>query len=256
MSDASPHSDGTTQPATNAGQETQTAPPDETKAAEPPPGPNMAAKFKLIMDKEREVLQKHEALKAKEREVAEAEQLKALAKANPAAFMASLGITEKDLGAHAPDPQEGIKKELSELRSALQEYRRQEEERMQRLAVEEARASVRTWVQQTSEFPSIKALGAEDLVYQKISDTYARTGKAISEVEAARDVEKELASMYQKLSSVLGTKSNVQTSNAPPSQPTLTNQHASQPPRTVDPDKLSLAEATMEAARLLQWSRD
>ena len=100
-------------------------------------------------------------------------------------------------------------------------------------------------------FPLLQAAGVENLVFEKIRERYQADGTVISEDEAASEVEKQVAELFEKLAKVRGA---VTTPPQATNQPvTLSNILQSQPAPKTDFGDFSTDALEKMAVQLLRF---
>jgi len=208
------------------------------------------------MDREKAIREQAEGLKGRERSYQEAEALQTLAKDNPLDFLTKIGITRaqlaKQLGEYEnPDPDSDWKTKVSKLESQLSQREEREEAERKEAALEEAQVIVKTFVSENADtYKLTSSAGMHGLVYQRIFDHYTATGEALSEADAANEVEEYLSGIKAMWS---------QESKAPPARTqstTLTNSLAAQTPTRTDRTDAGLLteeESLLRAAALLKY---
>lgn len=218
------------------------------------PTPRVSSALKGLMDRERAIREQQESLKTLERDYHEAAALKRLASESPIDFLTRIGVTpdilQKQLGEHQnPDPNREIKDKLSKLERELQARQDREEVDRKQAALDEAQDVVRRFVDGTEAYPLIKGAGASELVYQTIYNRLETAQEALSEEDAAKEVEAYLETNFldkwlsnpairEKVLQKLGVM------RAPVHKsPTLTNSIAAQNPTRVDTDGTLLPES-------------
>ena len=108
--------------------------------------------------------------------------------------------------------QEAVSPELKALRDKLAEMEKHQqslqsrlEERQQQQELMEAAKEVSSWVSaQADTYPLIVGNKYQDLVFQKMWNTRQTTGRMMSEAQAAREIEEELAGIVHKNAPLLG----------------------------------------------------
>jgi hypothetical protein len=193
------------------------------------------------MDREKQVREAETRLRASEKKVKWAESLEAARSKNPMEVLDHLGMSSDDLmkrvsEGQTTNPVYRLEKQVSELAQRLEEAQRREEEARTRSMYEEAGKNVTRYVTEAktsegnSKFPLVQAAGVENLVFEKIRERYQADGTVISEDEAASEVEKQVAELFEKLAKARGhvtpppqaTKTPVTLSNLLQSQPAPT----------------------------------
>jgi hypothetical protein len=98
-----------------------------------------------------------------------------------------------------------LKKELQQMKEAQEALQTQLRQKEQEKELTEVSREVSRWVEANAEhFPLINGIGQQDLVFQKMWNTKNQTGFVLSETQAASDIEKELASVVERLAPILG----------------------------------------------------
>lgn len=209
----------------------------EAKPAEPVPAALTQAHAELAK-REALVLEAKRQLKAQEAALAKATRLEQLAKTDPAAVLAELGISYEGLTNHILDQQRTQTPEVK-ADAALNEIRewkaaRAEETRLAQ--VEQGKANVRAHVNAAADkYEHIAALGAHDEVFAEMSRLYNQTGEVPDIDQVAASIETRLETNVAK--KILGLKryapqaaSNAAApgASAKVGSPTLSNATASQ----------------------------
>lgn len=117
----------------------------------------------------------------------------------------------------ADDDQSSLMKslqaELNQMRESQDALQTQLQQKEQESELMEASQEVSAWVEDNQEhFPLINKIGQQQLVFQKMWNTKQQTGHMISETQAARDVETELAGIVERCAPLLGYQKSEQTS--------------------------------------------
>lgn len=206
MSDSvtSPESQATENPGTAQVQ----TPPSEAPAVADKPQPTTPHQRNAIQQflaKEKALREKEQALESRQREVeSRYKVIEDLTRPETRAHaLQRLGIDPKQLAETAkdPDPIDPIRSELQELKASLAELREREKKAQEDGYWGEEEVRVRESVSK-GDFPGINAVGGSNAVYQMMRSRLESTGEYPSEQDAARDVEKGLRELYEKLSAV------------------------------------------------------
>jgi hypothetical protein len=128
--------------------------------------------------------------------------------------------------------------ELHQMREQQDLLQTQLQQKDQESELTEASQEVSTWVEGNSEhFPLINKIKQQPLVFQKMWNTKQQTGHMISETQAARDIETELAGIVEDLAPLLGyQKSEQKTERDGTISATTSGLSISEP---IDRDKMS-----------------
>jgi hypothetical protein len=131
--------------------------------------------------------------------------------------------------------------ELKDMREQQDMLHTQLQQKDQESELMEASQEVSAWVEGNEEhFPLINKIGQQALVFQKMWNTKQQTGHMISETQAARDVETELAGIVERCAPLLGfQKSEHRAERDEAISATTTGLSISEP---VDRDKMSDVE--------------
>lgn len=252
LSPDKPEVDLRTKPAAPAEPE---APPAR-EASAPIPTPGVSKALKGLMDREKAIREQAEGLKGRERSYQEAEALKGLAQDNPLDFLQRIGITREQLSQQLseyenPDPQSEVREKLTKLEQQLAQRSEREEAERKEAALEEAQSIVKSFVSENADtYKLTSSANMHGLVYQRIYEHYETTGEALSEADAANEVEEYLSGIKAMWS---------QESNEPPartSSTTLTNSLAAQTPTRTDKTDFGLLteeESLVRAAAVLKY---
>lgn len=246
-------------------QAAQTATPagtPEGQAAAAPPvapisSPGVSQALKQLMDREASIREAQQQLSEQKRAVAEANALRDLAKSNPLDFLDRIGFSTEQLteqlSQRGPsDPTQEIKSELQQLKEELAKRQQAEEQQRKEQALQEAQSIVKDFVYSNADaYPLTSSAGMHELVYQRIYDHYINTREALSEADAAKEIEDYLAGIKAKW---LQERDEEQPSVTSKPSTTLTNSLAAQNPTRVEDRKfLSEDESILKAASLLQF---
>ena len=98
------------------------------------------------------------------------------------------------------------------MREGQAQLQQELEQRQQNALLQQAQADVVSWVKDQKEhFPLLNEIGQQALVFQKMQNEHYRTGQYISEAQAGREVEAEIAAIVERCAPQLGyTKGNVE----------------------------------------------
>ena len=238
---------------------------EQVQQAPPPPTPRAAEALRTLMDREARIREAETSLKQQQQQLEEAQRLQALAKENPLQFLDAVGTSYEDLTARVlkgdrPDPTAGLRREVTELREALNSRQQREETERQHAALVEAQQLVHQYVDSTDQFPLTKASGMHDLVFQRIHDHYNETGQALSEANAAKQVEDYLSGVVDKLAELEAVRNRfapqeqVTAPSTATSTTTLTNAlSSSAPTRVTEKTNITAEESLAKAAAMLKY---
>jgi len=114
--------------------------------------------------------------------------------------------------AEDPDLLKELRAELNTMREGQAQLQQELEQRQQNALLQQAQADVVSWVKDQKEhFPLLNEIGQQALVFQKMQNEHYRTGQYISEAQAGREVEAEIAAIVERCAPQLGyTKGNVE----------------------------------------------
>lgn len=237
---------------------------EQVQQAPPPATPRAAEALRTLMDREARIREAESSLKQQQQQLQEAQRLQSLAKENPLQFLDTVGTSYEDLTARVlqgdrPDPTAGIKREVAQLREELSSRQKREETERQQAALTEAQQLVHQYVDSSDEFPLTKAADMHNLVFQRIYDHYNETGQALSESEAAKQVEEYLSGVVDKFAELEAVRNRFvpQEQVTAPSNATtttLTNAlSASAPTRVTENRQLTNEESLARAAAMLKY---
>ncbi len=230
-----------------------------------PPAPRAAEALRTLMDRESRIREAESSLKQQQQQLQEAQQLQALARENPLQFLDTVGTSYEDLTARVlqgdrPDPNAGIKREVAQLRDELTSRQKREESDAQQAALQEAQQLVHQYVADSDQYPLTKAADMHNLVFQRIYDHYNETGQALSESDAAKQVEEYLSGVVDKFSELEAVRNRFvpQEQVTAPSNATttttLTNAlSSSAPTRVTENGKLTNEQSLARAAAMLKY---
>lgn len=230
-----------------------------------PPAPRAAEALRTLMDRESRIREAESSLKQQQQQLQEAQQLQALARENPLQFLDTVGTSYEDLTARVlqgdrPDPNAGIKREVAQLRDELTSRQKREESDAQQAALQEAQQLVHQYVAGSDQYPLTKAADMHNLVFQRIYDHYNETGQALSESDAAKQVEEYLSGVVDKFAELEAVKNRFvpQEQVTAPSNATttttLTNAlSSSAPTRVTENGKLTNEQSLARAAAMLKY---
>jgi hypothetical protein len=98
-----------------------------------------------------------------------------------------------------------LQQELESMKQNQTTLQQRLEEKSQQAELQEAASDVSDWVKtQSEEFPLINKIDQQPLVFQKMWNTKQQTGHMISETQATREIEQELAGIVEKCAPLLG----------------------------------------------------
>lgn len=116
-----------------------------------------------------------------------------------------LGQVPKEEKKAEEDHLSGLRREFEKERDARQQLETRLRQQEQQRVLLEAQDEVATWVSsQKDSYPLINALNQQPLVFQKMYNTRMQTGMAISESQASREIEQDLAKIVEQLAPLLG----------------------------------------------------
>jgi hypothetical protein len=116
-----------------------------------------------------------------------------------------LGQVPKEEKKAEEDHLSGLRREFEKERDARQQLETRLRQQEQQRLLLEAQDEVSTWVSsQKDSYPLINALSQQPLVFQKMYNTRMQTGMAISESQASREIEQDLAKIVDQLAPLLG----------------------------------------------------
>lgn len=228
--------------------------------------PSATTALRSLIDQERKNRESQRALEEQQYKVQHAENLANQAKADPVSFLERSGMDRdaiaQRLQGSGPDPIEGLKSELTSLRSELQQQKQMAEQVKMQAAVDEARSNVKRYVGSSEEHPLVQAADAGDMVWQVMTARHQQTGQLMSEKDAASEVEAYLEKLVTKALDNEKTRGKFQQgASAPttpnPGPPTLSNQQTSgnaSRPATLSPS-MDRDLSLQEAAKLIEWSK-
>lgn len=169
-------------------------------------------------------------------------------------------MTARVLQGDRPDPNAGIKREVAQLRDELTSRQKREESDAQQAALQEAQQLVHQYVADSDQYPLTKAADMHNLVFQRIYDHYNETGQALSESDAAKQVEEYLSGVVDKFSELEAVRNRFvpQEQVTAPSNATttttLTNAlSSSAPTRVTENGKLTNEQSLARAAAMLKY---
>jgi hypothetical protein len=116
-----------------------------------------------------------------------------------------LGQVPKEEKKAEEDHLSGLRREFEKERDARQQLETRLRQQEQQRLLLEAQDEVSTWVNsQKDTYPLVNALNQQSLVFQKMYNTRMQTGVAISESQATREIEQDLAKIVDQLAPLLG----------------------------------------------------
>jgi hypothetical protein len=253
-----------------------------------PPPDEAPAETERLAAKYAEAARRNQALRAKQREIkapliekdseiekykAEVERLKKYEDVtDPMELLKLKGMSYEDLINRNLDPEAfDSKAEIQKMREELENYKKASEEKEKTLLqkqTEEIKSGYLAHVKKFTEsqpekYELINSLGHHKDVYEVIEETYNRTGKVISDEEAADLVERYLEAEAQKQLDHFSKLSKLKSKFAPITEetqqrdpysesPTLSNQLAA--PTSAKNEKLSEEETLRRAAAFIKWT--
>ena len=237
---------------------------EQVQQAPPPPTPRAAEALRTLMDREARIREAESSLKQQQQQLQEAQRLQSLAKENPLQFLDTVGTSYEDLTARVlqgdrPDPTAGIKREVAQLREELSSRQKREEAERQQAALTEAQQLVHQYVASSDQYPLTKAADMHNLVFQRIYDHYNETGQALSEADAAKQVEEYLSGVVDKFAELEAVRNRFApqeqvTAPSNATTTTLTNAlSASAPTRVTENQTLTKEQSLAKAAAMLKY---
>ena len=246
---------------------------EATEATEAPaqeatyvPPPRAAEALRLLMDRESKIREAETSVKQQHLEVDRARKLMEMAKSNPLQFLNDAGTSYEELTKQVrqggrPDPTALLRREIEELKNQFGVRQQREEANSRQAALDEVRSLVTSYVDNSSDYPLTKQAGMQNLVFERIQDHYNKTGQALSESSAAKEVEDYLLGVVDKLAQVESVRNRFAAQEQATEQPdvtqlanTLTNRQASTVPTRTDGQKpMTHSESIRQAAALLQF---
>lgn len=191
------------------------------------PADKVANSLKTVLSKEAALRKQQGEIKQIRQAEQEVNELRTLAKTDPAEFLRRQGISLDSLREQAEevDPINEIVAQLEELKAQVQQKELAEEESKKQSELATLQAQVSSWVSDSEDYPFISVIGEDGgtLVFQKMISKFDESGEILSEEEAAREVNAELERLAQSLSKAL--QKTQQSENKPQ---TLTNEQSSQ----------------------------
>lgn len=188
----------TQEAAQSAAEPEATTPPAAEPPAPPAPGPG-GAKLEELVAQDRARREQADTSRRSAQEAAQYKELVNIALNDPDRFAELAGKKKK------PAPQKTdslVEERFATLEQKLAKFDEERKSREQRQQLSEIEKSVGAWVsEKADEFPLINALGFEGAVYDRMLAA-ARTGQALSEHQAASELEESLAGRLDKLASV------------------------------------------------------
>lgn len=160
------------------------------QVAETPPAPGQGAlALQTLMQRELQSRDQELTEKKRNAELEEANRIRMLAKTDKQRLFRELGISPEDVKVPEVDPISNVSKEVEQLKSALREVREQEAAKARQAQLENARQQVIGFIEQSEQYPFIKALpDFQQVVFDRMV-AVAQEGQSISEHEAAQEVE-------------------------------------------------------------------
>lgn len=250
-----------------------------------PPTEEKKAEEERTAAKYADIARRNQALRAKQREIkaplqerdselvkmrAEVERLKKYEDASdPMELLKLKGMSYEDLINRNLDPEVfDSKAELQKVRDEFAEYKKSLEEK-EKTSLEQQKEEVRAGYlahvkkfteSQPEKYELINTLGHHKDVYETIEEMYNKTGKVISDEEAAdlveQYLEKEILDKYAKINKLKNRIAPItdenQQSDSYSQSPTLSNQLNTQ--STAREEKLSEEEQLRKAASFIKWT--
>lgn len=172
---------------------------DLTPRPAQPPGA-----LKALLEREKQLREREESLKAWEREVEEVRGLRELAKRDKGALMEKFGLSREDLPEKkADDPVAQLQEKLAQMEKYVTDMQKREQESQREQAFSQAKDSLKAWIDTVPDYEPIRKVGAYDAVFDHIQATYQATGKVLSEEEAAGEVNARLMELARAMAPLL-----------------------------------------------------
>lgn len=196
--------------------------------------PKLSAALRLLNDRESSIRQRHEQFKQKERLVNEYQELQQLAQTDKVEALKRIGVSLDELDSlrtQSSDPYADLRNDMQakydQLSEALSRVERREQDMARANVHAEIKSAVNSHVDSSNEYPLVSAAGEEarDLVFQYILNAHQTEGRAVSEAEAASEVEARLTKLAEQLVPAYQAKNKL-SANKPTN--TLTNSLAGQ----------------------------
>ena len=254
----------TPQAPTEAVEAAQEAPAAQEEVFTPPP--RAAEALRMLMDRESKIRETEQSVKQHQQEVDRARQLIEMAKNNPLQFLNDAGttyddVTQQVLQGNTPDPTVGLRQEIEKLKNQFGVRQQREEAASRQAAMDEVKSLVNSFVDSSEDYPLTKKAGMQNLVFERIQDHYNKTGQALSESSAAKEVEDYLSGVVDKLAQVESVRNRFSQQEQAMEQPdvtqlakTLTNRQASSTPTRTDGQKpLKHTDSIKKAAAMLKF---
>ena len=183
--------------------------------------------------------QSDEDLEELQKQVAELERIKGM---SPVDYLRAQGHSKADIvkmvQAQEEDPFAAQQKRLDELEKKLAERDEMYSQKEQEQRLEQVRADVINFVDASEDYPAIKAVKSQDLVFQRMYQTYVTTGQEISEKQAASEIETELRNVFDALKGIFSQED----SKSHAKEPTTLTSALSKSLNTPEFDKLPKSE--------------
>ena len=230
------------------------------------PPPRAAEALQMLMDRESKIRETEQSVKQQQQEIERARQLIDMAKSNPLQFLNDAGttyddITQQVLQGNTPDPTVALRQEIEQLKNQFGVRVQREEAASRQAALDEVRSLVTSFVDSSNDYPLTKQAGMQNLVFERIQDHYNKTGQALSEASAAKEVEDYLSGVVDKLAQVESVRNRLTQQEQATAAPdvtelakTLTNRQASSTPTRTDGQKpLKYTDSIKKAASMLKF---
>jgi hypothetical protein len=150
------------------------------------------------------------------------------------------------------------KSEIENLRKEIQDKESQKQQEYEKQVINNFKQELENFVTSNEDYELIRANSAHDLVFNVVEEHYNRTGRVLSNKEAADAVEAHLLEEAKKL---LTLKKLAAAPQIAPKQPevrkvaqTLTNNNATTLTNPVVSKGLSREESLAQAASMIRWS--
>ena len=212
-------------------------------ATDTPQEPNFgpgSAHFKQLAELEKSRRAEAERSKSLETKYKQMEELVRLAASDYDRFSAVMGKPKEAPQKNAPNPAEVALREVETLKRAIEQREAEEAKRAEEAQLFEAKTKISEYVVSTADkYPLTVALGFEEAVADLVHQEFLN-GRAISEDQAASEIEKKLAARKDKLAPLFAAAQEQAKAEQPVQKPvvrTLTQSIQSEAP-TSSPTKL------------------
>ena len=194
----------------------------------------IAQNLQRLMEREASVRKQEDSLKELERLRTLEQQLRT----EPEAVLRSAGFDFSKLNPPpAPDPQDEMRSQLSELQQKLREREQREAEAARQSEWGKVENQVIEWASSQDKFPGVKAAEAGGLVWQRMLHTLNTTGELPNENQVAEAVEAELQDLAKKLAPLVkNDEQDDEVTDDLHQSRTLSNSHSATPSSRTEPD--------------------